>query len=401
MSKRISLRLAVNGVAALAVSLLAAGCAYVQPYVKLYQDAVPAAPEVVAAMPQVTQSLRSLDTWAVAVENLHGKTGEQHRMLDLVTFGLTLGAAAAPIYKAHVDLITGLAIGAGATYLGNTLFVPMEQVQLYGAALRSLDCVHGRGNALRLSVAPEADVQTLASAYAKFRDSIPGTCSFAALDTAFIGAEDSLRRVLAVDFSAGQKLTAAGRNVVLTLNEELDRRAPSPAAIVAAAKSAVSLAVPAAAPTEDKAKAAAMMVGKQRAVEPCTPAHVVQLAQRTAYYVSRKAALDGALDSLGELDTACVFNVSPVSVLALSQESVVLAAGSVVNIVVSGGRPPYFANWSSEPGDVVSLARSAPNIVSVRAAKTIAADASFTLIVSDSSLSERSKTVAVATKKSQ
>lgn len=388
-------------VPALATCVLGAGCSYVQPYVKVHQEGIPPAPEVVAAMPQVVQATKSLDSWAVAIEKKHTDTGELHRTLDLVTFGLTLGAAAAPIYKAYSDLITGLAIGAGATYLGNTLFVPMDQVQLYGAALRSLDCVRVRGSALLVSIAPEASVDRLADRFTNFRKQMPGTCSFALLDRAYFGTEDSMRRVLAVDFSAGQKLTAAGRNVVLALNDELDRRAPSPAAIVAAARSAVSLAVPAAAPVEEKEKAASLLPPGHRVADPCTPAHIDQISQQTAYYTSRKAVLDAALDSLGDLDSACVFNATPVSELTLSQDSVVLAAGAMVNIVVSGGRPPYLATWRSDPGDVVVLVRSSPNIISMRAAKAIAADANFTLVVSDSALSERSKSVAVATKKSQ
>lgn len=400
MSKRTSRRPSAV-VAAFAACLFATGCTYTRPYVKVNQESTTPSPEVANAMPHVSRAMTALDNWAVATEKKHSDTGELHRTLDLVTFGLTLGAAAAPVYKAYSDLITGLAIGAGATYLGNTLFVPMDQVQLYGAALRSLDCVSGRGSALLASVAPEASVERLADEFTRFRNRMPGTCSFASLNSAYVGAEDSLRRVLAIDFPAGQKLATAGRNVVLTLNDELDRRAPSPAAIVAAARSAVSLAVPAPAPTDVSVKAAAMPAPGLRVADPCMPADIAQIALQTTYYVSRRAALDAALDLLGDLSSACVFNASPVSELTVSQESVVLAAGAVVNIVVSGGRPPYFATWRSEPGDVVILVRSAPNVVSIRAANTIATDASFTLNVSDSALSERSKAIAVATKKSQ
>ena len=134
----------------------------------------------------------------------------------------------------------------------------------------------------------------------------------------------------------------------------------------------------------------------------CSNADLARIASETNAYIDRKKKLDGALDSIVQLDSACSFNPTPVPDMTISQDSVTLTKGAFVNVVVTGGRPPYTAIWEgTDPsGSGITADVSTPGVVRISqsTSSTAPAGTAATLDIQDSSVSGRKKTVAVTTK---
>jgi hypothetical protein len=325
--------------------------------------------------------------------------------LNLATFGLAVGAATAPVYNAYKDLTTALALGAGATYAANTLFFPVDQAQLYAAAVGALSCVHQRGEGLLVALSPEGSAAALQTQFDTMLTAVPGVCRsspaakpvFDEFETAFNRAYVSMSRVESSDFAAGIKLHRAGQNVVLALNQEIDNRAPSAAAVLAAAKSLSALTTTTVAPAAKQAIPRGFEDPTSRALV-CPDQVIAQMKTQTDFYRRRQQALDNALDALDALDQSCVFNAPVVAALSVSQESVVLVPNSSVSLVVSGGRPPYSFTWDTTPPNTsIVLQRPVPEIFIVEGVSTLK-DGSYRLTIRDSGVSARSKTVQVTAK---
>ena len=388
-----SLRLAVM----LALATTASGCAYLQPYVDVYPTgaAVPIAPE----LPQTADAVRAIDAWGAAVEKKHQDVSLANRSLNVATFGLAAGAVVAPVYNAYKDLVSALALGAGASYSANSLFFPPDQITLYGAASLSLACIRQRGGTFSVSLSPEGSSARLDADYSALMKSLPQACSNAPerqkLDAAFGGAYRAMQRVEGSDGAAAFKLRQAGENVVIALNQEIDKRAPSPQAVFAAARSLASF-VPAtpvktAAGTQQQPSAAA-------AVATCPEDAKALMNRQAAYYEQRQKAVDRGLDAIDGLDTACVFDAAPIPELAVDQSEITIVEGAKVNVTVKGGRPPYRASFDKEAAGVV-LSQPLPDRFMVEGVKGIKDD-SYKLTVYDSSASGATKVIAVKAKKS-
>jgi hypothetical protein len=235
MSARILVKLLLVAAAA-----LLSGCAY-QPYINEYQSSSVASKAVEDALPRLSSSIKSIDQWAKDTQQRRNEFRTRHTALDIATFGLAAAAVIAPVFKAHHDLTTSLAIGAGGSYAINTLFLPNDLIVLYSSALVALSCIENRAIAVQAAVSPEGSSSAMTQ---QFRDSFGGTSEackqtpeYAQLVLSFNAASDAMRRVTDNDFSAGTKVYQAGQNVVIALNKELDKRSPSPDAVLAAAKS--------------------------------------------------------------------------------------------------------------------------------------------------------------------
>jgi hypothetical protein len=399
--------------ALLTLSLLSGCKAYLEPYVPLNPLAAPDVPtsriqNPPAAMVNVSHSMRELDAWEQIAAKKHDDLSTTIRWYNVATFGLAAGAVVAPIYNAYKDLTIGLALGAGGAYTANTLFFPTDQLGLYSSAQDAFMCISTRGQRLLSAISPDDSEATFKKTFNEFEASVCGcakTPAYAALGDAYNAAFDSFARAIASDYGAGAQLQDAGRNVAIALNKEIDNRAASPAAIFAAAKSLASFSVPTSGTTttaRTPVAGFARYYGAPVCTLGCSNADLARIASETNAYIDRKKKLDGALDSIVQLDSACSFNPTPVPDMTISQDSVTLTKGAFVNVVVTGGRPPYTAIWEgTDPsGSGITADVSTPGVVRISqsTSSTAPAGTAATLDIQDSSVSGRKKTVAVTTK---
>jgi hypothetical protein len=190
---------------------------------------------------------------------------------------------------------------------------------------------------------------------------------------------------------AALKLRQAGQNIVFSLNREIDSRAPSAAAIYAAARSLAPL-TPAATPAPPGPASRGFAAT-------CPSKDDIDLfkAQKT-YYQKRQRALDDALDELDKLNSACELNAPPIADLAVSRDSITLAAETSYPIRITGGRPPYDCTWDTKPPSTsIALLHSTPDVCEVVGLSTIK-NGEFKLTIRDSGASARSKVVTVTAK---
>ena len=383
--------------ASIVSALFLTGCAYMNPYVDAYPTTAP--PRDMPGLPDTSNALTTIDKWGQSIEGKHKEMSQWHRGLNIATFGLATGAVIAPIYNAYKDLTSALALGAGASYMGNTLFFPPDQISLYGAALTSLGCVQQRGEALGAAMPEgsaakfEQDFWTLVGDRASRCASDP---DYVKLKETFDAALVGVRRVEGSDASAAGKLRHAGQNVVIALNEEIDKRAPSPQAVLAAAKSLVPFSAGLAG-VPIGARAVPQDKTRDLTPPPCIPDDKAFLASQVPYYSQRQKGAESAIDGINNLDTACVFNAPAVADLSVDQEKITIIQDASVNINVRGGRPPYDASFAVEPTPGVVLSQPLPDRFRVSGVTGIK-DGEYKLIIRDSSASGRTKMVPVTAK---
>jgi len=336
-----------------------------------------------------------IDGWAQAVEQKRRDTSLAQRSLNIVTFGLAAGAVIAPIYNAYKDVSSALALGAGTAFTGNTLFFSSDQISLYGAAAMSLACIQQRGGALVSALSPEGSASELRSRFVVMMQELPLAClatpEYTRLKVAFDSAYVSVQRVEGSDESAAIKLRQAGQNVVIALNQEIDKRAPTPEAIFAAARSLASFApVTTSAPSVSTPRA--LGVGT------CSDDERAFLISQMGLYEQKQKVADRALDGVNGLETACVFNAPAIPDLTVDQEKITLVAEAKVNISVRGGRPPYRGTWDTDPASAgVILSQPTPDVFMVQGIAGIK-DGSYKLTIRDSSASGTTRVVTVTAK---
>jgi hypothetical protein len=367
------------------------GCAYLNPYVEAYPKGVPSV--TVSTLPRTGEAINLVDGWAQAVEQKRRDTSLAQRSLNIATFGLAAGAAIAPIYNAYKDASSALALGAGTAYTGNALFFSSDQISLYGAAAVSLVCIQQRGGALVSALSPEGSAAELRSRFILMLQGRPPAClatpEYTKLKVAFDSAYVSMQRVEGSDESAAIKLRQAGQNVVIALNQEIDKRAPTPEAIFAAARSLASFA---------PVTTAAPKLETPRELGVCPDEEKAFLVSQTGFYEQKQKVADRALDGVNGLDTACVFNAPAIPDLTVDQDKIVLVAEAKVNISVRGGRPPYHGTWDIDPASAgVILSQPTPDVFMVQGISGIK-EGSYKLTIRDSSASGTSKVVTVTAK---
>lgn len=395
------------------------GCAYTRPYVDPFaalpkpegtQDqGLPSIPDPVRKeMPTTSAAVDAAYLWARDVQKKRADITELHRSLDLATFGLTVGAVAAPIYKAHRDTITALILGAGTSYAGNTLFAPVDLAPLYGGAAKALGCVSAKGRSVLQALPPDPSPVSFDR---KFNTDVRPTADKCRgtdetlvnrVQAGYDSARFSLERVLANDVAGGYKVRQAAENVLHALNEEIDKRSPSPEAIVSAARSVGGL-VGLALPKQPEAQAvAAKPKPEASGVMQCSEADLNTLRLHAGAYERLQKALDAALDQVDSLETACTFAPSGLPDLALNDDPVVLTQGETYTIRVTGGRKPYRASWQGKPptGNIDTIPETFMDQLQLKGSDGLKSVAEpFTLLIQDSSAVTRSKTIKVTTKR--
>jgi hypothetical protein len=403
------------------VAALQYGCAYTRPYVDPYaplpaanddkRKALPAIPAAVrTALPNTSDAVEAVQLWAQEVHGKRTDITQWHRGLDLATFGLTVGAISAPIFRAHRDTITALTLGAGTTYAGNTLFLPLDLARLYGSAVTALACVANKGRGMVLAVSSEPSMTDFDKNYNTEVSAIVNRCSAQEpalaqrVRNSYTNARFSLERILVSDFAASQKVRQSAENVLHTLNEEIDKRSPSPEAIVSAARSVgglVGLAMPK--KTEEKPLVAAPTVPEAGVAPPppCTPFDLDLLRTQASVYEKMQKTLDAALDQIESLDTACTFAPSALPELALNDDPVVLTQGEVYTIRVTGGRKPYRAFWQGKQptGNIDPIPEAFTEQLQLTGSAQMQSDGPYVLVIQDGSAVAKSKSINVTTKR--
>lgn len=382
---------------ALSSAILVSGCATVEPYLDPYATKHPDPPvSVKRDLPQVTAAVDVLDTWGKSAHAKRAEVTKTRRGLDGLTFALGAGAVAAPLYKAHHDVMTTMLLGAGTAYSANALFNPSDLSQLYGSASAAFSCIADKGRAIQGAYAAAPTLDALDAQEVEVGGSFRACrTSNAAAVHRFQNALSELRgaisRVKQSDYAASNKLTRAGQNVVAALNTEVDKRTPSSEAVLLAARSVGSVGT-IGAPAATAPERAAGLGGMRQ----CTDAEVQKLDSLSHAYEKQTKALDAALNSIADLDSACTLNVAAVADFGVSQEAVVLAPGASINLVISGGRAPYTYSWESDPAaNAVSASHFMPSVIAVRAGSAAKGGGPYKLVIRDSSAVGNTKTVSV------
>jgi hypothetical protein len=372
------------------------GCAYLNPYVSIKASEFETA--ISGQLPEVGKSVKYLDGRIADVEDKGLQFGLEHRRLDVLTFGLATAAAAAPVYKAHRDLIAGLSMSAAAAYTGNALFAPAGTGELYASAVTALACVRGRASlfsgAVSLAVSDDgknrlvASYESLLCSDPELRDSI---------DAAYIRARNLADRAIRSDGLAAAKFRQAGIAVLGALNKEIGSRTASSASILAAAKAVASGIAPEGSTTGKAAPKASIGFSMETCTEETTAAADATVGTVVDHFDRVSEVLTTALDSIEGLDKSCPMSVAAVPDLVVDRDAVTVTAGSEIYVRVSGGRPPYRSVWESDP-KVISRS-DVPDFVILRGAAQIAADGTHKLTIIDSSAVSRTKLITVISKK--
>ncbi|MGM3274958.1 hypothetical protein [Ralstonia sp. 24A2] len=315
-------------------------------------------------LPTIAKSVSDLQ---ISSDLVRGKIEDRVRAsqaIDLATFAFATGFAAKALHGSSLGTngAKNLALGAGASYTAGTLFFPRTTESLYLSADAALVCVGNRGNGMLAAYDQAATQQStvdasvkgsLVACQVKFQDERD------AMAQARAKARATIDKARSSDGALGVRLSTAGANVLVTLNQQLLAQSPSPEAILNAGKSATAIAIgliptgselPAATGGASGAGVGALTTRKRhRKPEEdlnCAQPDQQRFVAATEAYAAISTALEQQLNAIGDLETGCVATaaVSP-QPLSVSQQQVTLVPGGYVNVTVSGGRPPMRAYW--------------------------------------------------------
>lgn len=355
------------------ICLSMSGCAYVDPYIL---------PSISTQCGSADKSASCTDLRGVSVAvnriaesasqlerkiNGFGSTTQVSRALGLATFGLVTALAVKTAQGGSSNSIRNLGLGAGAAYAGSTLFFAQSTESLYLTAHASLICLAGRGNSLMAvytTARQEFDALEGKMAALQIAGAVPCDSNkqqdvkeaISAVRTARNQASAALSRVRSLDASAGTRLATAADNLLNELNRQMLKQSPSIESIEKAGRSMTAMLSAPVAGTSADANHSARSI----AVSPaeCTPEVTREnLAEIQSIYEGIKDSLNSQINAIGELTSGCNQPEAIPSVPLVASQSVVdLIPNSAVNIVISGGRPPYTFSWEGvEPNDKAPL----------------------------------------------
>ncbi|MDO3615286.1 hypothetical protein Q3O97_05455 [Ralstonia pseudosolanacearum] len=279
---------------------------------------------------------------------------------DVATFGL---AAAFGVKLVHGNTLTNgaknLALAAGASYVAGNLFFPRttEQVQL--ATRSALMCVAARGNDLL------GAYSTLTAQIEETSQQVPTGChadaQYADLVRARDAARDALRSTRDSQVSLAQLLFRARLAAHDGLQAQLDTQRPNQDAYLAAGKSALTAAGSLASATASATTTGSTgswfgvytrtqkygLMQNEVPVSACTDEDRKTMSQLKTTFEGYKQTLNEVVNAVADAGKDCLAATpTVVTPLSASQTSVTLHAGeSGTVVVVSGGRPPLYADW--------------------------------------------------------
>ena len=382
-------------IAASIACFVAGGCAYVSPLVGTVQPPRSKA----GAMPLLEAAVRDVDRSISEMGTKRDQTVATARFLDLLTFGLASGAAYGIIPSGHEQAIRNLTFAAGASYVGSTLFAPLDIATIYNNGVTALACVANRGETLAGAVA-RYQVQTTDARNRGAPESIATAqdCEPDSTDLAnALSAQDKVERLLThvkgADAEQATRVREAGVAVIAAVNKEVLKRSNTPDAIFAAAR---ALTPGSSGVVEGKSFSVAQ--GREKKKKPCPAMLNQDIRSFTAGFAEADKALTAAFNVMATLDTSCVLEQVSTVALTLSQENVTVTKDSSVQVLISGGRQPYSVTAVGSPQNV-SVQLIVPSTIVVTGLSTIkGAGGPYDFQIKDNSPISTPKILKVSTK---
>lgn len=379
----------IHGPAAVVIAFLLSGCNYLQPYV--LPDAIsyecPGDSQACSDLRQTFSAAGKIKASADSIkQKLDGDATylgatSANRIFNLATYGLLTAATARTARSASTAATRNLALGAGATYAAGNLFAPTTTESLYLASYSAMACVANRGAevltnydaASRLNnvAVPDGEIADAMRCLASDKAVAKVKSDLVAAQVARSDAKLALDKIGALDGTIAFALRSASYNVLTEMNKQLQSQNPSSDAITAAAKSEAQMAAGLSQTGTASTGSTTPLLGganlpnavreqPQAPIEfpaACgVPDDVERLASGLQGVASRyKAVTDmvnKTLNEIGDLSTSCTAAQSPPpQALAVNQTTAVLDPGTSSTLVVTGGRPPYHAEWTGTAPD--------------------------------------------------
>lgn len=389
---------------ALAATVLQAGCAYVDPLVGVVKLSNSADQSPV--MPQLKASITSLDEKVMSLQNKRDDTINAGRWLDIVSFGLGTVGAGAALNGNHPNAVKNLAFGTAATYGASSLFTSRDVALVYNSGITALACVSDKATALRGAVIRYGDQfgtdrnNGLPAALIQ-----PTGCRLSKelkkkLDDAYAAngrAGLAIAYALGADLEEADRVTAATNGVVSAVNAQVLARSNNPEAVLAVI-SGLKTTVGGASFQSGQSAPVAVLAARTKQRE-CNDDVADKLTSYVNNYVAIEKRITDALNAMGALDTACTVSAAQIEPLALSQEEVTITKDAVINVVISGGRPPYTVTQVGAQTKNIGIQYVPPKTLVITGKSSIkGTEGPFKYQISDNSVVSVPKELKISTK---
>lgn len=410
------------------------GCAYVNPYVLpasgRYCDTTEG-----HSTERHSEACKQLINVARAVNSVSGSVSDvktnldnsriANRALGGSTFALVTALAVKTAHGGPPNALKNLGLGAAAVYAGSSLFSPVTTESLYLAAHSALVCITNRGEGV-LATYDSGHAQYDEANSEVINNALDPKCSKSPVpsrqDTELIDAvrnarrdaNAALQRARTSDASIGLRLTTAANNLLGELNRQLLTQSPSVDAIMKAARSESS--IPTGAPASgttapqgsslsklgnalDKFKA--LSPESQAQLETCTVSWTTaDLQKAKSAFEGVTSAMSEGLNAIGDLSTGC--SIDPIvktTRFTAHQTQVDLQPGGKFDVLLSGGRPPYYSVTmaSSSGSDVLAVDLPLNSAIIHLKESDAGAEDEFTVLVQDSGVVPNTVSIVVKT----
>ena len=299
---------------------------------------------------------------------------EQNMSLARIgTIAGTLGAMTAALYQGHRDLIVGLGLVGGASYIYGNLFNPPAYITIYSAGLDAAVCTDGiarqaAGTAISLkathAVLREATNQLRAAIQIYPRASVAARQD---ADRAADAAEQALSLAdgaLAQEAQFANGLVTVAHDISWVVDQQILANMPNPQAFRDAAQQVLAMAqgfVPAA----PAAPAPATRIAELKFKADEDPEQTRALRAAAQVVTENTGRLKTVLAAFGAPDAnPCVAKARNAGIkpfaLSPSNDTTLLAKDTAYVVTPSGGQPPYYGTWVGKEAPVaqIEMARS-------------------------------------------
>ena len=357
----------ISGITAFLVVLN--GCSLFHPYIDPPTIPIVSSPE---AMPLLRTAIVEIQNTQETVRCKRNETQYFRVGLGLAAFGAAAGSAISGMYGASRDLILGLGLGAAGSYTGANLFFSDTKTKLYNAADVGLGCVADKAYAVSSAInSLEIEIQII-------EKSKPKNCTTGPYENAIT----NLNLFIAQDATMTQKVRAAGRRIIVKLNEELEKNEPTLESILNAAKEIGPLANTFA---QKKGSESGAESEEEKDVS-CT----IHEEQLNEFAKRIDNVINSSSDQFSTINS-CNSTLSPILPLTASQTEINIGKDEDVMIQFSGGKEPFLLEpkWvSSIPAtDQIQVKRMGPREIMVSGKSNIPlAPNNFKFNVSDTAV---------------
>lgn len=321
-------------------------------------------------MPGLSEVVGETDKKIQLLEEKRNSSLTTNRALGVTTFGLGLGSAAYGLYGSHAHAMKNLAMAAGATYIGSSLFAPLAQTEIYQAGIEALSCINGKARRTRNQVNEITQDLTDAPPLTSqdFPKCVPDQTKLNRQKVAYEKAQLLAKTAAAKDRSLAGVARNASNNVLQELDKQLIGLTPSPDAILNAAKTLIpagGISVSGESTSSTGTTNANPLTGitlmRQKIagildipeIPPCDDQENSRLVDHETNYQAIAKSLTEAMNYMDDLSSACTLSAKTTAALSLSQEEITLTKDTkFINVVINGGREPYLL---SQPQDIPGI----------------------------------------------